>query len=91
MGALIRKGGLGLPVVISTVLFVLFYVLMIGMERSAKEYLITAPMGMWIPVLVLLPIGLLLTLKANRDSNLLQVRNRVVNLFKKLKRGAKDS
>lgn len=72
LGALIRKGGLGLPVVISTILFVLFYVIMIGMERAAKEYVISAPMGMWIPVLILLPIGLLLTYKANRDSNMLQ-------------------
>lgn len=78
LGALIRKGGLGLPVVISTILFVLFYVIMIGMERAAKEYVISAPMGMWIPVLILLPIGMLLTFKANRDSNMLQSKRKLI-------------
>ncbi|MCB0737961.1 MAG: LptF/LptG family permease, partial [Bacteroidetes bacterium] len=86
LGALIRKGGLGLPVVISTVLFVLFYILMIGMERASKQYVITAGMGMWVPVLILLPIGLWLTYLSNKDAKLIRLGSWVsakISNFKK--------
>ncbi|MBR1798934.1 MAG: LptF/LptG family permease [Bacteroidales bacterium] len=67
-GSIVRKGGLGLPLVASVGVFVLYY--MIGMigEKAVRESAI-GPEGMWISTIVLLPIGLILTLQATTDSS----------------------
>ena len=67
-GSIVRKGGLGLPLVASVGFFVLYY--MIGMigEKAVRESAI-GPEGMWISTIVLLPIGILLTLQATTDSS----------------------
>lgn len=91
LGALIRKGGLGLPVVISTVLFVLFYIIMIGAERAAKQYVITPALGMWMPMLILTPVGFWLTYVANRDAKLPRFGAKVKQLFSMLKKGGKKA
>jgi lipopolysaccharide export system permease protein len=67
LGAIIRKGGLGMPTVVSIVMFIIFYMLSIMGERSAKEGAMTPFIGMWIPTFVLLPIGFYLTWRANID------------------------
>ncbi|MFA6199414.1 MAG: LptF/LptG family permease [Bacteroidales bacterium] len=68
LGAIIRKGGLGLPVVISVISFILYYVVgMIG-EKAAVEGSISCFFGMWSATLMFLPIGLFLTMKATSDS-----------------------
>lgn len=77
LGAIIRKGGLGLPVVISTVIFILYYIVMIGTEKAAKQGAIYPAAGMWFPVTFILPFAFLLTLRGNNDSKL------SFNLFKK--------
>jgi lipopolysaccharide export system permease protein len=71
LGAIIRKGGLGLPVVISVLFFVLFHIISITGEKSVKSGVIDANLGMWIAPLVLLPLGVFLTFKATTDSPLL--------------------
>ena len=68
LGAIIRKGGLGMPTVVAIFMFLIFYVLNITFEKSAKQVSIDALSGMWIPTLILMPIGLYLTYKANNDS-----------------------
>ncbi len=73
LGAIIRKGGLGLPAVISTVFFILFWVLSFTGEKYAIAGVLTAVEGMWIAPMILLPIGIFLTYKANRDASLLDV------------------
>jgi len=73
LGAIIRKGGLGLPAVISTIFFILFWILSITGEKYAIEGVLTAYQGMWIAPLVLLPIGAFLTYKATIDASLLDV------------------
>jgi len=70
LGAIIRKGGFGLPVVISVIFFIVFHVLSITGEKFAREGVMAAHQGMWIAPLVLLPIGILLTIKASTDSSL---------------------
>jgi len=70
LGAIIRKGGLGLPVVISTIIFVLYYIVMIGSEKAAKQGAIIAEAGMWFPVVFILPFAIVLTIRANNDSKL---------------------
>jgi lipopolysaccharide export system permease protein len=67
LGAIIRKGGIGMPTVVAIVMFIIFYIISIMGEKSAKEEVIGVFIGMWIPTLVLLPIGLFLTWRANID------------------------
>lgn len=71
LGAIIRKGGLGLPVVVSILFFVLFHILSITSEKSVKSGVVDANFGMWIASIVLLPLGIFLTMKATTDSPLL--------------------
>lgn len=68
LGAIIRKGGLGLPVVVSILFFVLFHIISITSEKSVKSGVIDANFGMWIASIVLLPLGIFLTMKATTDS-----------------------
>lgn len=71
LGAIIRKGGLGLPVVVSVFLFVIFHVISMTSEKSVKSGALDANFGMWIASVVLLPLGIFLTYKATRDSPIL--------------------
>lgn len=68
LGAIIRKGGIGMPTVVSIVLFIVFYVISIAAEQSAKEQAISVFMGAWIANIILFPIGLYLTWRANVDA-----------------------
>lgn len=70
LGAIIRKGGLGMPVVVSVLFFVLNYVISMSGEKMAKEGTISAFEGMWLSLFILLPIAVYLTYKATNDSNL---------------------
>ena len=73
LGAIIRKGGLGMPMILSTIFFVLFYLMSITGEKFAKEGLISPQLGMWIASIVLFPFGVFLTMKATRDSALFDI------------------
>lgn len=70
LGAIIRKGGLGMPMVISVIFFITFHILSITGEKLAKEGSIPVYQGMWMATLILLPIGIFLTYKATADSTL---------------------
>jgi lipopolysaccharide export system permease protein len=83
LGAIIRKGGLGMPIVISVVFFLLFHILSTTGEKMAKEGSVTAIEGMWLASLVLLPVGIFFTLKATSDSNLFKA-DIYRDFFKKL-------
>jgi len=83
LGAIIKKGGLGMPVVISVGFFLIFYVLSIVGEKSAKESAMTAAQGAWLASVVLMPVGIFLTYKATRDSILFDM-DAYINFFKKL-------
>jgi lipopolysaccharide export system permease protein len=71
LGAIIRKGGLGLPVVVSVLFFVLFHIISITGEKSVRSGVVDANIGMWIAPVILLPLGIFLTYKATTDSPLL--------------------
>ena len=73
LGAIIRKGGLAMPVVVSVLFFVIYYVISIAGEKMAKEGTWNAAFGMWFSAIVLLPIALYLTRIATNDSNLFNV------------------
>jgi lipopolysaccharide export system permease protein len=71
LGAIIRKGGLGTPLIFAIVFFMLFYFSSTIGEKFAKENTVSPWIGMWMATLVLLPVGLFLTYKAMRDSKIL--------------------
>lgn len=73
LGAIIKKGGFGLPVVVSTLLFVLYHVISFTGEKFVREGIIFAKYGMWISSLTILPLGLFLTYKASIDSPLFDI------------------
>ena len=68
LGAIIRKGGLGMPVVISIIFFLIFHMTSITGEKMAKNNQLEVWIGMWLSSAVLLPIGAFLTYKATTDS-----------------------
>ncbi len=70
LGAIIRKGGLGMPVVISVVFFIIFHILSIMGEKLSREGEIPPYAGMWMATVILFPIGVFLTFKATSDSSL---------------------
>lgn len=70
LGSIIRKGGLGTPLVFAIIFFVIFYFANTTGEKMAKENTLTPFTGMWLATFVLVPVGLFLTYKAMRDSQL---------------------
>ncbi len=82
LGAIIRKGGFGLPLVISVLLFVVFHVISIMGEKFVREGVLEAHQGMWISSVVLLPVGILLTIKATTDSSLLDTDSYMLKVEK---------
>ena len=68
-GSIVRKGGLGMPLVASVVFFVLYYVIGMINEKSVRESAV-GPVGMWVATFVFIPIGALLTWQATTDSSL---------------------
>ena len=70
LGAITRKGGLGAPVVISVVMFIVYYIIDNTGYKMAREALWPCWSGMWLSSMILLPIGIFLTYKAATDSAL---------------------
>ncbi|MEE0923996.1 MAG: LptF/LptG family permease, partial [Paludibacteraceae bacterium] len=70
LGAIIRKGGLGAPVVISVIMFIVYYIIDNTGYKMAREALWPSWAGMWLSSFILLPIGIFLTYKAATDSPL---------------------
>ena len=68
LGAIIRKGGLGMPVVLSVLIFILYYIIDSGATRVAKSGEMNIILGTWMSTLVLAPLGGFLTYKSNKDS-----------------------
>ena len=71
LGAIIRKGGLGMPVVVSVIFFIIYYIISITGEKFVREGILTAFEGMWLSSAILLPLGIFLTYKAATDSFIL--------------------
>jgi len=85
LGAIIRKGGLGLPVVISVVFFLIYYIISTIGEKSAKDGSVSPVLGTWVAIMLLTPIGIFLSYKAANDSVLFDIevyKRFFVDLFK---------
>ncbi len=68
LGAIIRKGGLGVSVVVSVLIFIFYYVVNTAGVKVGREGSIPIEIGVWLSTIILAPIGLFLTVKANNDS-----------------------
>lgn len=68
LGAIIRKGGLGMPTIISVGIFILYYIINTSGMKMARDGSINMVVGMWMSTFILTPAGMYLTFMANRDS-----------------------
>ena len=83
LGAIIRKGGLGVPVVVSVIIFIFYYIVNQAGENNAKVDSWTVESGTWLSTVVLLSTGVFLTHKANSDSVVFNIEG-YQNFFMKL-------
>jgi lipopolysaccharide export system permease protein len=84
LGSIIRKGGLGMPLVVAIIFFLIFHLLNMFGEKFVKEGIASPLIGMWLAVIVLVPIGIFLTYKAMHDSQLFS-KEFYYRSFKKLR------
>ncbi|MEO7306553.1 MAG: LptF/LptG family permease [Ferruginibacter sp.] len=91
LGSIIRKGGLGMPLVVAIIFFLLFHLLNMFGEKFVKESIMPPYIGMWLAVIVLTPVGIFFTYKAMHDSQLFNKEyyyrafKKVKNIFSKFK------
>ena len=96
LGAIIRKGGLGTPAVISILFFVIWYVISLSGEKLAEANHIGTITGMWASSYILFPVGLFLTYKASNDSVIMNIDTYIMflkkikdNLYRKIVTGTR--
>lgn len=68
LGAIIRKGGLGFPVVIAVIIFIVYYIIDTFGMKVSREGEMPVALGMWLSTIVLAPLGIWFTVKSNNDS-----------------------
>ena len=86
LGAIIRKGGFGMPVVVSIFFFILYHVIYMTGEKMVKKGELIALEGMWAANIILFPIGIWLIHKASKDSNIFDWSyniDKIKNAFKR--------
>lgn len=85
MGAIVRKGGLGMPILISTCFYMLFHIFNMTGDKLAYNEVISAFVGAWLPTLMLFPVAIWLTYQATNDSNVVkkETYTRLLSVFTK--------
>ena len=83
LGGIIRKGGLGMPVVVSVLIFIVYYIINNTGYKMARDGKWIVWMGMWTSTAILAPLGAFLTYKSNNDSVVLNA-DAYINWFKKV-------
>ena len=73
LGAIIRKGGLGVPIVVSVILFIIYYIIDNTGYKLARDGVWEVWQGIWLSSAVLLPLGIFLTTRATKDSAVLNL------------------
>lgn len=89
LGAIIRKGGLGMPVIASVGLFLIYYVISMIGEKFSREGIVPPFFGMWLSTFILAPVSIWLTQKAVKDSVILNIET-YFTWFKKLRERMKN-
>jgi hypothetical protein len=90
LGAIIRKGGLGLPVVLSTIFFIFYYIISLFGEKVVRESILPDYQGMWFTTVLFFIIGIFLTYKATTDAAMLNLET-YANFFRKFSKRKKYS
>ena len=89
LGAIIRKGGFGVPIVVSVIVFIIYYIISTAGMKMSREGVWEPWQGMWISSIIILPIGIFLTYKATVDAQLFNIDaykmffEKIVNFFKR--------
>ncbi len=83
LGAIIRKGGLGMPVVVAVFFFLAYFIFTEAFKGLTAEGIVEPWIGMWLPLVIFLPLGIFLTYKAATDSVLFDI-DAYLAPFKKL-------
>jgi lipopolysaccharide export system permease protein len=89
LGAIIRKGGLGMPLVISVLLFVAYHVISFTGEKAVRSAVTEPWKGMWMSTMIFLPVGIFLAYKAATDSNIMDAesyKHFLKNILNKIKK-----
>lgn len=96
LGAIVKKGGFGIPIAIAILMFLIYYMISISGERLAKSLVLPPEIGMWLSSIILLPLGALLTYQAVTESKIMDfdawgnffksLFKPLANLFKRKKR-----
>jgi lipopolysaccharide export system permease protein len=73
LGSIIKKGGLGVPILVSILFFIIYYVVSIMGEKYGREFVMPVGLGMWLSNLVLLPAGLFFLYQAYNDAGLFEL------------------
>ncbi|MEZ4803528.1 MAG: LptF/LptG family permease [Gelidibacter sp.] len=85
LGALIRKGGVGLPMVIAILLFLTYHFIGIFAKNSSQDGTLNPIFATWLSTLIMLPLGISLTSRATKDRGLFEFGNYLDPLMKFLK------
>jgi len=86
LGAIIKKGGFGAPVVIATIIFMIYFILMSIGNNLANSHVVTPFLGMWMAGIFFTPIAFIITRAAANDSQIFNLEAwqiRLVKLFQK--------
>ena len=81
LGSIIRKGGLGMPLIIAIIFFLIFHLLNMFGEKFVKTEMLSPFVGMWLAIIVLTPVGMFFTYKAMNDSQLFN-KDLYLNFYK---------
>jgi len=84
LGAIIRKGGLGMPVIVSVLFFLVWYMLSITGEKFVREDMMAPFAGMWLSSFLLIPLGVFVSYKASRDSVIMNIES-YFNFLKRIR------
>ena len=93
LGAIVKKGGIGMPVVISIVIFVIYFILNFSAENMAKNGKLDSTFAAWAANIIALPFSILFSYKANQDSGLFDISiyiDPIIKYFNKFKKTNKN-
>ena len=84
LGTIIRKGGYGLPLVISILLFLAYHFLGIFSKNLAEDSSINPILASWLSTLIMLPFSIYLTYRATNDQSIFNFGNIIISFYKKI-------
>ena len=83
LGAIVKKGGLGWPVITAILIFLVYFILTRAGEEMAESYTILPITGMWLSAICITPLSIFIFYKANKDSKLFDM-DMYIKIFSKL-------